>query len=312
MSLPAVRLHADLLHSDLLHYTLQREALLRKDEAAQADLRARADARVLAMYGDALSLLGASPYQPMAALSASQREHAVFLGLYDGIPTFAVRLEEPDSAGFSTSDFGDLRQHAASLSATDLLIACQTKALLHWHREHGFCAGCGAPTVMQEAGHSRHCEHCDRNHFPRTDPAIIVAIRHGDKLLFGRQASWPAGRYGMIAGFVEPGESLEQAVAREVMEETGLRIKDVPQYAFSQPWPYPASLMVAYFADSEADVLELKDRELEHAQWLSRDELIAAIKQGEMKLPTRASVAYALVKVWFEQDGRSLTSELGY
>jgi len=305
-------LHANLLHADLLHYTLQREALLRKDDAAQAALRARTDARVLAMYGDALSLLGASPYQTMTALSASQREHAVFLGLYDGIPTFAVRLEEPDSAGFSTADFGDLRQHAANLSSTDLLIACQAKALLHWHREHGFCAGCGKPTVMQEAGHSRHCEYCQRNHFPRTDPAIIVAIAHGDKLLFGRQASWPAGRYGMIAGFVEPGESLEQAVAREVMEETGLRITGVPRYAFSQPWPYPASLMVAYFANSEADVLELKDRELEHAQWLSRDELIAAIKRGEMKLPTRASVAYALVKVWFEQDGRSLATELGY
>ncbi|MFN4289651.1 MAG: NAD(+) diphosphatase [Permianibacter sp.] len=305
-------LHADLLHADLLHYTLQREALLRKDEAAQAALRARTDARVLAMYGDALSLLGASPYQAMTALSASQREHAVFLGLYDGIPTFAVRLDEPDSAGFSTADFGDLRQHAASLSSTDLLIACQAKALLHWHREHGFCAGCGKPTVMQEAGHSRHCEYCQRNHFPRTDPAIIVAIAHGDKLLFGRQASWPAGRYGMIAGFVEPGESLEQAVAREVMEETGLRITGVPRYAFSQPWPYPASLMVAYFANSEADVLELKDHELEHAQWLSRDELITAIKRGEMKLPTRASVAYALVNVWFEQDGRSLATELGY
>ena len=303
-------LHSDLLHADLLHYTLQREALLRNDAAAQADLRARADARVLAMHEDLLSLAGATPYQALSGFSATQREQAIFLGLYDAQPTFALRLEQPVQGGFQTSDFVDLRQHAANLSASDLLIACQAKALLHWHREHRFCAGCGAPTDMAEAGHSRHCPSCQRNHFPRTDPAIIVAIRHSDKLLFGRQASWPAGRYGMIAGFVEPGESLEQAVAREVMEETGLHIRATPTYAFSQPWPYPASLMIAYFADSEGTALELKDRELEHAQWLSRAELIAAIKAGTMKLPTRASVAYALVKVWFESDGESLSRAL--
>ncbi len=298
------------LQAELLHYTLQREALLRLDDNAQHQLRARADARFLAMHDELLSLCGDSPYRLLQQCSDSQRQQALFLGMYDGIPTFALRLERSDEAGFVSSDFGDLRQHAAQLSATDLLIACQAKALLHWHREHGFCAGCGAETELIEAGHSRRCPRCERRHFPRTDPAVIVAVRHGERLLFGRQASWPTSRYGMIAGFVEPGESLEQAVAREVMEETGLTINSVPQYAFSQPWPYPASLMVAYFTDSVGSELELKDRELEHALWLSRDELIAAIHAGSFRLPTAASVAYALVRVWFEADGRNLATEL--
>lgn len=303
-------LQAELLQPNLLHYTLQREALLRIDTEAQQQMRQQVDARFLAMHDELLSLCGESPYRLLQHCSESQRQQALFLGLYDGIPTFALRLERTDEAGFVSSDFGDLRQHAAQLSATDLLIACQAKALLHWHREHGFCAGCGAETEIIEAGHSRRCPRCERRHFPRTDPAVIVAVRHGERLLFGRQASWPAGRYGMIAGFVEPGESLEQAVAREVMEETGLTISSTPQYAFSQPWPYPASLMVAYFTDSVGTELELKDRELEHAQWLSRDELIAAIRAGTLRLPTKASVAYAQVRVWFEAEGRDLAAEL--
>jgi len=298
------------IDEELLHYTLQRQALLRQDPAAQTALRARADARVIALVEDALSLVGTSPYRPLLGLDPVARERAIFLGLYDELPTFAVLLESAEQGGFAAADFGDLRQHAARLSATDLLIACQAKALLHWHREHRFCAGCGAVTTVVEAGHSRHCSACGRNHFPRTDPAIIVAIRHHNKLLFARGTGWPAGRYGMIAGFVEPGESMEQAVAREVMEETGLRISAVPTYAFSQPWPSPSSLMIAYFADSQGDVLELKDRELEHAQWLSREALIAAVKAGTMKLPTRASAAYVLVRAWFEESGTALSDAL--
>ncbi|NQD37114.1 NAD(+) diphosphatase [Permianibacter sp. IMCC34836] len=293
----------------MLHFTLQRQALLRHDESQLQQLRNSKDARVLGIFDDKLPMLAGELFRPLQEFSSRQRAEAFFLGLYEGLPTFALALDEANAGGYRDADFDDLRPRAGYLTAEHLAIACEAKALVHWHVHHRFCAGCGAPTEVREAGHSRHCPSCQRNHFPRTDPAIIVGVTHADKLLFGRGANWPAGRFGMIAGFVEPGESMEQAVAREVMEETGILIRNV-QYVMSQPWPSPMSLMLAFFAETDDPQLTLHDKELEEARWLSRDELVTAVRNGSMKLPTRASVAYGLTKVWFEQRGDSLADAL--
>lgn len=291
----------------MLHFSLQRQALLRRDDAQQQQMRANKDARVLGIFADQLPMLAPELFRPLQAFDSRERAEALFLGVFEQLPTFALALTAPTRGGYREADFEDLRARAGYLSPTHLAIACQAKALVHWHVHHAFCANCGAPTEVREAGHSRHCPRCQHNHFPRTDPAVIVGVTHDDKLLFGRNASWPAGRFGMIAGFVEPGESMEQAVVREVMEETGVTIRQV-HYVMSQPWPSPMSLMLAFFAEAETSALTLHDKELEEARWLSRAELIDALRRGDMKLPTRASVAYALVKVWFEANGDLLAN----
>lgn len=289
----------------MLQFSLQRQALLRRDEAEQQRMRASVDARVLGVFDDKLPMLAAELFRPLREFDPHERADALFLGLYDGLPTFALALTSPDRGGYRDSDFDDLRPRAGYLTPEHLAIVCQAKALVHWHVHHKFCAHCGAPTEVREAGHSRHCNACGRDHFPRTDPAVIVGVTHREQLLFGRGANWPAGRFGMIAGFVEPGESMEQAVVREVMEETGVSVRNV-HYVMSQPWPSPMSLMLAFFAEAEDTALTLHDKELEEARWLSRDQLVDAVRRGEMKLPTRASVAFALVKVWFEREGARL------
>ena len=147
-----------------------------------------------------------------------------------------------------------------------LSIIAQARSLLHWHEKHSFCANCGAPTQMADAGYRRICASCKTEHFPRTDPVVIMAVRHNGKLLLGRQKAWVAGQYSAIAGFMEPGETMEQAVAREVLEETGITVGKV-HYIASQPWPFPSSLMIGCVAEAENSTIIVDEKELETARW---------------------------------------------
>ncbi len=294
--------------ADVLQLGLQREAHLRKDAHVQRELLAQPDARVLPFWQQRV-LHPDRWWLPVSRLSAAQQAALLFLGRYDGCPTYTLALEQPADLALADSDFADLRVLAATLPADRAHYCFQAKGLLHWHAQHGFCAACGGATAIQEAGHSRRCQRCGQAHFPRTDPAIIVAVTHEEKLLLGRQAIWPEKRYSVLAGFVEPGETLEQAVVREVMEEAGIGIRSVRYFA-SQPWPFPASLMLAFFAEASTTSIELIDRELQDARWLSRDQLRAAVLADEMRLPTPASVSHSLLRHWYEADGRQL-AELG-
>jgi NAD+ diphosphatase len=158
------------------------------------------------------------------------------------------------------------------LTQERLSILAQARSILHWHSSHGFCAKCGAQSLMADAGYKRVCPSCKAEHFPRTDPVVIMAVCHGSQVLLGRQASWPPNMFSALAGFMEPGETIEQAVAREVLEEAGIHIGAV-SYVTSQPWPFPSSLMVGMIAEAASTDIVIDPAELETACWFERDEL---------------------------------------
>jgi NAD+ diphosphatase len=190
-----------------------------------------------------------------------------------------------------------LREVGAGLSDLDAGLLVTLVALSNWHAIHTHCPRCGAPTRVTQAGWSRHCDVDGSQHFPRTDPAVIVLLHDGgDRALLGRQPSWPAGRYSTIAGFVEAGESAEQCVHREVREETGVFIDDLI-YRASQPWPFPASLMLGYEARVVGGDLETRDHELEDVRWFTREEL----RSGPSAMPPNVSIASWLINGWLER-----------
>jgi NAD+ diphosphatase len=193
---------------------------------------------------------------------------------------------------------------SALLPADELGLLGYARAMAHWHRQHLFCGRCGAATRSERGGHQRSCTACGAQIFPRLDPAIIVLVTDGARCLLGRQASWPKGRYSCLAGFVEHGETLEMAVAREVLEETDVRVR-APRYVSSQPWPYPGSLMLGFRAESASTDIHCNDGELEHAAWFSRDDIARSVDAGLMMPPSR-SISYRLIRAWYEEvPGRS-------
>jgi NAD+ diphosphatase len=217
----------------------------------------------------------------------------LLLGLDEHGPVFAA--EAPTGAPLL-----GLRQAAASLPRADGGLAAYAAALLGWHRRHRFCANCGAPTELAEAGHIRLCPRCGVEHHPRTDPVVIMLVLRGDEVLLGRQPSWPPGRFSALAGFVEPGESLEEAVAREVREEACVEVGP-PRYVSSQPWPFPASLMLGFTAPWVAGEPRIGDGELEDARWFARAEVEEAVaERGPLRLPPPLAIARRLLEGWLD------------
>ena len=190
-----------------------------------------------------------------------------------------------------------LRDLAPVLSQAEGGMVAHAVGLLNWHRRHRFCANCGAHSDAREAGHVRVCPVCGTQHHPRTDPVVFMLVTDGDRALLGRQAQWPAGRYSALAGFVEPGESLEEAVAREVREEAGVRVADV-RYRSSQPWPFPSSLMLGFSAQWAGGEPAVHDAELEDVGWFTR----AAIVGGDVLLPPPTAIARRLIDEWLGDD----------
>jgi NAD+ diphosphatase len=231
-------------------------------------------------------------------------ESTILLGVIDGRACFALGLPstgpEPPSCLADLGQFQDLRQMAALLDATDAALMAYARAMTYWHCRHKFCGVCGSPTRSIESGFQRICtsDSCRYQHFPRTDPAIIVLVSCEHCALFGRKAFWPPGRYSTIAGFVEPGETLEAAVLREVEEETDIRVKEV-HYHSSQPWPFPSSLMLGFSAVAGNSEIHMNDNELENARWLTREELKRNLLTGEMGLPPPISISFRLIEDWF-------------
>lgn len=229
----------------------------------------------------------------------------IFLGQFREHACFAVELPATDQPSLE-GDFVDLRMAGGDLEADEAGLLAYARALVYWRSRHRFCGACGAATRPTDGGQVMTCtsESCAQQSFPRLDPAIIVLVSDGERALLGRQASWPAGRYSTLAGFVEPGESLEDAVVREVAEEAGVAITDL-HYHSSQPWPFPSSLMVGFEAGAAADE-PVVGEELEDARWFTRAEIAA----GAIKLPPRLSISFRLIEHWYDAGGLSLAADL--
>jgi NAD+ diphosphatase len=255
-------------------------------------------------------------------LSGSERREwfgdvpASLLGIVEGCPHFLLAPDETtlrDSleARLAARRIG-LREAGLRLSAAEAGLFAYAKGLAHWQRETRFCSGCGAPLKRVAAGHRMQCTNdaCGRLHFPRTDAAIITIVEHDGACLLGRQASWPKGRWSALAGFVEPGESLEDAVRREVAEEAGVRVGEV-SYHSSQPWPLPASLMVGFTARALDPAIDLRDGELEEARWFTPSQIAAGLADGSFATPTRLSVSYQLLAHWLRERAGLELDRLG-
>ena len=229
-----------------------------------------------------------------------QSAHCVYLGKFQDSDVFTLDLEEnleSELRNAGATQFVHLRAAAIKLDRHHASLVAYAAAMIKWHHRTRFCGTCGTPTEVQRAGHLRSCPNCRAQHFPRLDPAIIVLVTDGDRCLLGRQASWDPGRYSTIAGFVEPGESLEDAVIREVLEETGVDTDDI-RYHSSQPWPFPSSLMLGFHARATSREINLADEELEDAQWFTKDD----IKSRKVKLPYSVSISFRLIEDWFDHN----------
>jgi NAD+ diphosphatase len=238
-----------------------------------------------------------------AALLAAGGE-TVLLGTRGDTAYVAVDLSHhEDPAAVVPLDgrgaFTDLRAVGPLLDRNDGAVLAYARGMMTWHRRHLFCGACGSPTESRNAGHTRRCTNpdCAIEHFPRTDPAVIMLVIDGERCLLGRQAAWPPGMYSTLAGFVEPGETLEAAVAREVHEETGVRISEA-RYHSSQPWPFPSSIMLGFHAVAASTEIALNDAELEEARWFERDWIRAHEGKDGFRLPRLDSIARRLIEDW--------------
>jgi NAD+ diphosphatase len=232
-------------------------------------------------------------------------ERRLFLGLWKETAVFALDFEGPEDPANGPLEglgrFEDLRGIAQSLPASEAAMAATAKAIFEWRRRHRHCAACGQPSEVAEAGWKRICPACKTEHFPRTDPVVIMLAVKGERCLVGRQAAWPKLMFSALAGFLEPGESIEEACARELWEEARLRVSSV-RYHSTQPWPYPASLMIGLIAEVENDDATADHVELDEVKWLTREEARAMIR-GELahaKAPGPLAIAHQLIKAWAE------------
>ena len=266
---------------------IDRADQVRVDPLRLAELTG-AGARQL-IWRDGLPAVGTDGRLEWQAASATD----LFLGIQDGQPRFSA-IEQPHAnarAAFDT--IGSLAEDEAPLFAAALSLAW-------WHSRHLFCANCGASTEIERGGWSRRCPECSAQHFPRVDPVVIMLAEHEGRLLLGRQPQYPPGRYSALAGFLEPGESIEAAVARELHEEAGIKVADVI-YVASQPWPFPSSLMIGCHARALADELIIDRTELDDARWFTRDEIAAALEGGPGAAfvpPPRFAIARTLLEHW--------------
>jgi NAD+ diphosphatase len=297
---------------------LDRAARRRGDPAWVAARLLDRATRFLALWNDRNLVTDTRPPAPVylqgerASLALELADEVVLLGLDGGAAVFAVDLTplEEDEALQAVGDAGsflDLRRVGPSLGQAEGALLAYARGLIHWHARHRYCPRCGQPTEATEAGFARVCtgRTCGATQFPRTDPAVIMLVHDGgEHCVLGRHARFPPGMHSTLAGFVEPGECLEEAVAREVAEEVGLQVPvENVRYFASQPWPFPGSLMLGFHAACAAAPLDVDETELAGARWFHRDELLNAPEDDRLSLPRRDSIARRLIATWL--DGTS-------
>ena len=272
----------------------------RKDPEWLARAAKSGDCRFVPVWGDRCLAGGDPPHTILLPRheveSFIDDDHLIFLGLYQDRPAFAFSIDREQPAPFEgLGEFRDLRLLGTILPPDEANLVAHARALVLWHASQLFCGVCGTAARPEAGGNARVCMNadCSRIIFPRVDPAIIVLVSDGDRCLLGRHASWPEGMYSTVAGFAEPGESLEDAVRREVYEETNVHVGEV-RYHSSQPWPFPSSLMIGFQAQATSSEIRLNDAELEDAQWFTREDL----QSDFPKLPSSVSIARRLVDHW--------------
>jgi NAD+ diphosphatase len=294
--------------------TIDRASELRADRGEIARLLEHPRAAVLGASADSVLIAdGQQPRLLRRPLGGNVNPHQpILLGLEHGEPLFAADLDDPEAvsqlAETGAGRLVSLREAGMLLGQAEGGLAAYLVALLNWHRRHRFCANCGGRTRVAEAGLSRRCPTCSATHFPRTDPVVIMLVDDGDgQLLLGRRIGWAEGRFSILAGYVAPGETPEEAVVREVHEESGVRAHS-PRYVAAQPWPFPASLMLGYEASAErseglADPPTPQPGEMVEVRWFSLEEIRAA---DGLQLPGEVSIARVLIDAWVARGGRRL------
>jgi NAD+ diphosphatase len=288
---------------------VDRAAHLRSDENWIAEQLSGRTARIVPLWRTQ-SLICHGP-TPQGVILESSRgllmgaQTVVFLGMVGEVPHFAADFsgyDDPPLAEYG--QFRDLRGIGQLLSHEEGALLVYARASIQWHLRHRFCGVCGSPTEIQQAGHMRQCTDagCKAQFFPRIDPAVIMLVHDGgDRILLGRQRNWPPGQHSVLAGFVESGESLEDAVAREVFEEAGVRITDI-HYHSSQPWPFPSSIMLGFTARAQDLTLNVDRDELEDASWFTRDQLLSSPENEVFRLPRKDSISRRLIEGWMRGE----------
>jgi len=288
---------------------LDRVSTERKDGGWVRSRMADPGTRVIAAGRDGVLVAGdEAPELVRGPVRDGWLSEPILLGLDDGgAALFAVDVDglaaEERSRALNGNRLMSLREAGAVMVPAEAGLAAYVMALLNWHRRHRFCANCGHATDVAEGGGLRQCPRCGANHFPRTDPVVIMTVEHDDRLLLGRRAGWPPGRLSVLAGFVSPGESAEEAVVREVEEESGIIARD-PVFVASQPWPFPASLMLGFHAVADGGEPRVADDELEEVHWLHRDAIAEAAGGGDpgFQLPPPVSIARFLIDRWISES----------
>ena len=306
---------------------LDRAAHIRDDDAAMQDMLAHPDAACVLLWrgkplfrnGDSLAMVPMN-HPVLKQRTRGEIEAPVFLGLEEsGAPDFAWDISgwEPEGQDMSSLGkffdpseqhhpdfppdcvFAELRKVMARLGPRDAELVATAKAIVNWHGSHRFCAKCGSASTVSHAGWQRTCPECATHHFPRTDPVVIMLITHGNSVLMGRSHGWPEGMYSLLAGFVEPGETLEAAVRREVVEESGIVVGPV-SYLASQPWPFPASLMIGCHGQAVSSKIKVDPSEIEDALWVTREDMmdVFAGQHPDIKPARKGAIAHFLLENW--------------
>ena len=292
---------------------LARVAERRRDAVAAAAMSADANAGVYLMGGEMIVLKQGTPCEALFTFEEARAlapiVETVFLGLADGAPRFGVGLAPDDAAALKTrSDLvvTDLRSIAVQglVAGEHLPPIAEAKAVLHWHARHRFCSNCGAPTVVVDAGWRRDCAQCQAQHFPRTDPVVIMLAIDGDDCLLGRSPRFIPNMWSCLAGFLEPGETIEDAVRRETLEEASITTGRV-RYLASQPWPFPSSLMIGCYAEATSREIVVDTEELEGARWFSKEELARMLMRRHeegLTTPPPVAIAHHIIRSFVEGE----------
>jgi NAD+ diphosphatase len=291
---------------------LDRASLKRKDEMWINDQFNNGSARIIPVSHS--KILCTSIQNPKSIYLTNNdlhdvsnaRDETIFLGISDKKTYFAIDIESMKSDSIlsdkNSGEFHDFKRVMPLLDFRDSVLLAIARFMINWQSRNRYCGKCGTPTKSAEAGNLRICENtnCGQNYFPSMDPAIIVLVSFDEYCLLGRQKIWPKGMYSTIAGFVEPGESIEDAVIREVKEETGVMVEKL-EYQHSQPWLFPSSLMLGFTATAKGNEIKVDKNELEDARWFSRKEIKDNLKKGSLRMPGKVAIAYHLIKEWFDK-----------